>query len=91
MEDTRSLASWTRTEAGRVMGATSTVKRARMEEEERGRVNSMRVTVPSRQFVTQEIESESVTLRLTPGVEERESVSLKLGEPVRRGGSGREG
>ena len=37
-------------------------------------MNSMRVTVPSRQFVTQEIESESVTLRLRPGggVEERE-------------------
>ena len=51
----------------------------------------MRVTVTSRQFVTQDIECDA----LGGGVEEREeecqSVSLKLGEPVRRGGAGREG
>ena len=48
-------------------------------------VYSMRVTVTSRQFVTQEVESESVTLRLRPegGVREVATVeaTLKLPPP----------
>ena len=87
-EEAKRLTSWARSELDKVAGGQSCVlKKACVEEMgENGEVvYSMRVTVTSRQFVTQEVESESVTLRLRPegGVREVATVeaTLKLPPP----------
>ena len=69
----------------RARGGQGAVKKACMEEvgEDGQVVYSMRVTVTSRQFVTQEVASSSVTLRLRPegGVEEVEEVEATVTLP----------
>ena len=87
-EEAKRLAGWAKVELEKVSGSQACVmKKACMEEigEDGDVVYSMRVTVTSRQFVTQEVESESVTLRLRPegGVREVASVeaTLKLPPP----------
>ena len=87
-EEAKRLATWAKAELEKVSGSQACVmKKACMEEvgEDGDVVYSMRVTVTSRQFVTQEVESESVTLRLRPegGVREVASVeaTLKLPPP----------
>ena len=87
-EEAKRLAAWAKAELEKVSGSQACVmKKACMEEvgEDGDVVYSMRVTVTSRQFVTQEVESESVTLRLRPegGVREVATVeaTLKLPPP----------
>lgn len=66
-EETRTLATWARREVERVTGSQASVARVSRRGEGGEVVYSMRVTVTNRQFVTQEVESSSVTLRLRPG------------------------
>ena len=87
-EEAKRLAAWAKNQLEKVCGSQACVmKKACMEEvgENGNVVYSMRVTVTSRQFVTQEVESESVTLRLRPegGVREVATVeaTLKLPPP----------